>query len=135
MIIGQSGAASNTTFVEAAYLQLFPGYQITPSDLNTFVLPLNATPPTMTRLQVATTLVTSHLYLFGAPPQSNVTIPFNGFIDRAYMQYLGRPITQPEIDHWQAVYTINPAFFTNTNAFLAALLDSQEYLEKGHPFP
>jgi hypothetical protein len=130
LILGLTVQPSNKTFVDAAYLQLFPGYAITQSDENTFVNPLNA--GTMTRFQVATTLVGSDLYRFGSP---SAPIPNNGFIPRAYIQYLGRaitqpvaypPIRQPEIDSWRSVYANNPAYLTED--FLATIFDSTEYL-------
>jgi FG-GAP-like repeat len=128
LILGLTVQPSNKTFVDAAYLQLFPGYAITQSDENTFVNPLNA--GTMTRFQVATTLVGADLYRFGSPSAS---IPNNGFIPRAYMQYLGRAIVQPEIDYWRSVYANNPAYLTED--FLAVIFDSTEYLVKTHQFP
>ena len=77
-------------FVDLAYKLLFPGYTATQNDENAFVPGLNA--GTVSRLQVATILVNSFLYRFGSGPAANVSIPNNGFIERAYQQYLGRAI-------------------------------------------
>ena len=127
-ILGLTVQPSNKTFVDAVYLQLFPGYTIQPSDENTFVPGLNN--GSLTRLQVATTLVGSFKYRFGFASGPGVSIPNNGLIERAYQQYLGRAIsTGPgsELSYWESVYASNPAY--PTTSFLAVIFDSPEYLE------
>jgi FG-GAP-like repeat/Domain of unknown function (DUF4214) len=127
-ILGLTVQPSPDSFVRAAYLQLFPGYAVSQGEVNFFVNQLNA--GTTNNFQIATVLVGSDLYRFGSP---NAAIPNNGFIQRAYLQYLGRAITQPEVDALKMAYASNPAF--RTVDLLASIFDSNEYLTKTHQFP
>ncbi len=130
-LLGQGATQSPKSFVDAVYLLLFPGYQVQPGDENAFVPGLNS--GALTRLQVAQILVGSFQYRFGFGPGTGVTIPNNGFVERAYQQYLGRAISPGELSFWQSVYANNPGYLTTT--FLGVLFDSPEYLQKTHQFP
>jgi hypothetical protein len=125
-ILGTIQAPSNTTFVQAVFKQLFPGYIMTTNDLNTWVGALNG--GTMTREQVADALDTSNLYRFGSPGSV-----WTGTVNLAYVKYLRRSAAPSEIAAWQSAYALNPKL--RTEDFIATLLVSQEYFQDPHPFP
>jgi hypothetical protein len=129
----QGSTPTNKTFVDAAYRLLFPGYTIQPSDENAFVPGLNATPPTLTRLQVSTVLATSYAFYFGFNGGSGVSIPNDGFVERAYQQYLNRPIDSGALNYYEMTFNSTGTF--NDVSFLDSLFDSGEYLDETHLFP
>ena len=139
LIIGQTGNATNTTFVKAAYLVLFPNYVVSDGEVNLFVGQLNAS--TKTRLQVATTLDTSTLYYFGSPsnpaspPSPFTNAGVNGFVNRQYVKFLGRNATQGEINFFMSLYNGNAAVPFNTIGLIQALLDSNEYFVRKYQLP
>ncbi len=133
LIIGQTGNATDTTFVKAAYLVLFPNYTVDNGTVSYWVGRLTSNPPTVTPLQMATILDTSTAYYFGFDPtHGNYT---NGFVNREYIKLLGRNASQAEINYWMSVYNSSAAVPFNTPAFLEAILGSNEYFQKPHQFP
>ncbi len=138
LIIGQTGNATPTTLVKAAYLVLFPNYVVSQGEVNFWVNQLPATYNQAAALNMATILDTSTLYFFGSPGNPSGS-PFtdagvNGFVNREYVKLLGRNANQSEIDHWMAIYNSAGGNF-NTPAFLEAILGSNEYFQKPHQFP
>ena len=94
--MGGGATANNDTLVRAMYKQLFPGYTISQGEATYWDNQLNA--GTITAQQIATILDTTGLYRFGTTGTPTVPASYNGSVDRAYVQYLGRHASQ-ERDH------------------------------------
>jgi hypothetical protein len=128
LVVGGGAVASNVTLVEAMYKQLFPGYTVSTAQVNSLATLL--TNGTYTAQQLANILDTTGLYRFGltaAPPSS-----YNGSVDRAYMQYMGRHAGPTEITYWASVYAANPNF--NDADLIKAILNSEEYFLRTRTF-
>ena len=128
LVVGGGATASNTTLVAAMYKQLFPGYTVSQGQVNSLASLL--TNGTYTATQLANILDTTSLYRFGltgAPPTS-----YNGSVDRAYEQYLGRHASQAEMAYWTSVYAANPTY--SDESLISAILNSEEYFLRARTF-
>ncbi|HVS40261.1 MAG TPA: DUF4214 domain-containing protein, partial [Gemmataceae bacterium] len=117
--------ASDTTWVEAVYKQLFPNYTISQNEINYWDGLLGSGQITTT--QAAYILDTSSLYRFGniaANPANYV----NGSINRAYVSLMGRNATPAEITFWEQVYAANPTY--RIEDLQAGILGSAEFFAK-----
>jgi hypothetical protein len=130
-ILGTTQAPSNSTFVQAAYFQLFPGYSISSGELNMWVNILNS--GAKTREQVADILDTSSLYRFGVLVTDSTGTHYAGFVNQQYVKLLHRNASPAEISYWQSVYANNPGL--RTEDFIGILVGSLEYFLDPHPLP
>jgi hypothetical protein len=128
--VGGGATASDATLIEAMYKQLFPGYTISQGEVNYWVGQLNA--GTITGQQIAAILDNMGLYRFGTTGTPTVATAYNGSVDRAYVQYMGRHATQSEIAYWASVYNANPGY--PSQDLIEAILISQEYFLRTRTF-
>jgi hypothetical protein len=129
-VVGGGATASDATLIEAMYKQLFPGYTISQGEVNYWVGQLNA--GTITGEQIAAILDNTGLYRFGTTATPTVGPSYNGSVDRAYVQYMGRHATQSEIAYWASVYNANPGY--PSQDLIEAILTSQEYFLRARTF-
>ena len=127
LIIGVNTNPDASTFVRAAYLQLFPNYVVSQGEINFFVIEINS--GQLTDKQVAFILDTSSLYRFGGSGAAYV----NGFVSRTYLQFLRRNATVAENTSWMNLYAANPNI--RVEDLIASLLVSQEYFAPPPPAP
>ena len=129
LVVGVGATASNDTLVRAIYKQLFPGYTISQGEASYWIGLLNA--GTITPQQIANILDTTGLYRFGMTGTPTVPASYNGSVDRAYVQYLGRHAGQGEITYWASVYNANPNYPTLN--LVEAILGSPEFYNRNNP--
>jgi len=128
-VVGGGATAGDATLIQAMYKQLFPGYTASPWEVNYWVNQLNN--GTISGQQIANILDTTGLYRFGTTGTPTVPASYNGSVDRAYEQYLGRHAGQNEISYWASVYNANPNYPTQN--FVEALLGSAEFYTRNNP--
>jgi hypothetical protein len=128
-VVGGGATAGNDTLVRAMYKQLFPGYTISQGEVNYWVGQLNA--GTITGQQIANILDNTGLFRFGTTGTPTVPASYNGWVDREYVQYLGRHANQSEINYWASVYNANPNY--RNEDLIATLLGSGEFYNKNNP--
>jgi hypothetical protein len=115
---------TNTTFLNAAYKQLMPWYSPPASEFNGYLTALNNN--SQTRQQVAFALMTSALN--GNPYRFD---PVNGYVNQAYLKYLGRNATAAELTMWKNNYAAGQ----RNEQLIAFLVDSSEYFLLPHVYP
>jgi hypothetical protein len=128
-ILGVSQVPTPTTFVEAAFTLLFPGFSYTtnnpanPQDISYWTAKMAGG---MTQGAVATGLLALPLYL---------SDPNTGLITRLFKQWIGRSATTTpktgEIDTW----TKNLKAGQHDEDLIAFLLSTPDYFNKSHTFP
>ncbi len=116
-IVGATGPSTTTTFIQAAYLQLF-GVAATSSEVTYWIGRL----ATISRQQLAAELLVTDRYRFD---------PVGGLVTRLYRQYLGRDANAAELAFWQTQYRNG----LRTEGLVADLVSSNAYFVLGHTFP
>jgi hypothetical protein len=129
-VVGGGASASYDTLIRAYYKQLFPGYTISQGEVNYWVNQLSA--GTISGQQIANILDTTGLYRFGTTGTPSVPASYNGSVDRAYEQYMGRHASMNEVTYWASVYNANPNY--RDEDLIKAILNSQEYFLRTRMF-
>jgi len=128
-ILGVAQIPTPTTFVEAAFTLLFPGFNYTntdPSNPNDISYWTTRMQNGMTQSKVASGLLALPLYL---------SDPTTGLITRLFQQYIGRPATTTpnggEIATWKNKLTHG----SHDEDLIAFLLATADYFNQTHTFP
>jgi hypothetical protein len=130
IVVGGGATAGNATLIRAMYKQLFPGYTVSQGEVTYWTNQLSA--GTITAAQIAANLDTTGLYRFGTTGTPAVPSSYNGSVDRAYMQYMGRHAGPTEITYWASVYAANPNY--SDADLIKAILNSEEYFLRTRTF-